>query len=235
MRDTHEYRFSSTNPLLLWRARTLFTKEPETLEWIRGFSAGDVFFDIGANVGTYSIYAANHCGQVYAFEPESANYAVLNRNIRLNDVAGRVRAFPLAISESRRLDSLRLQSTKAGAALHVFGHNLDFKSDSFTPAFEQGAIALSLDELVFDLGLTVPTHLKIDVDGLEAAVLAGAPRVLAHPTLRSVLVEINESQAADLALVDLLVSFGFRVARKGELVVDGTGRARMVNYVFFRD
>lgn len=234
-RDDQAYRFSASSPLLLWRARTLFVKEPETLEWIRKFSPTDVFYDIGANVGTYTIYAARRCGRVYAFEPESANYAALNRNIRLNAVGDRVRAFPVAIAESMRIDSLRLHSTAPGAALHVFGRDTDFKSDRFSPAFEQGAIAVTLDTLVLELGLPPPTWIKIDVDGLEAEVLQGAPQTLALRSLRGLLLEINERQESDMSLVEHLGSLGFRVAHKGAPVIDATARAKMVNYVFARD
>lgn len=233
-RDEFEYRFSAANPLLLWRARTLLSKEPETIAWIRSFSAADVFFDVGANIGAYTVFAARRCRQTYAFEPESANYAVLNRNIQLNGLARKARAFPVAISDTMRLDSLRLSAVQAGAALHVFGRDIDFKSERFDAVFEQGAIALTMDQLVYDLGLEKPTHIKIDVDGLEPEVLRGANRTLAHPALRSVLVEINEREDSDLAIVQQLAVLGFRVARKGEPVAEPTGRARMVNYIFAR-
>jgi FkbM family methyltransferase len=232
--DEHEYQFVATSPLLLWRAQTLFTKEPETIAWIRTFLATDIFFDIGANVGTYTIYAASRCKQVFAFEPEASNYKALNQNIRLNSLGERARAFPFAIAETMRIDSLRLHSTDAGAALHVFGRNTDFKSDRFVPVFEQGAVAITLDQLVFDLGLPVPTQIKIDVDGLEAEILQGAPRVLARRELRGLLLEINENQKSDVTMVEYLASLGFRVACKGAPVIDTTGHARMVNYVFDR-
>jgi FkbM family methyltransferase len=234
MRDEYEYRFSAANPLLLWRAQTLFTKEPETTEWISKFLPTDIFFDVGANIGVYTLFAARRCRQVFAFEPEASNYKVLNQNIRLNLLGDRVLAFPFAIAETMRLNSLRLHSTDPGAALHVFGRNIDFKSDRFEPVFEQGAVAITLDQLVFDLGLPVPTQIKIDVDGLEAEILQGAPRVLAHRELRGLLLEINESQESDIAILKYLASLGFRIARKGNPVIDTTGRARMVNYVFDR-
>src|SRR6516225_6500482 len=50
--------FYCLGDLALWRARTLLAKEPETIEWIDSFRAGDVFWDVGANVGLYSLYAA---------------------------------------------------------------------------------------------------------------------------------------------------------------------------------
>jgi len=233
--DEHEYRFSAKDPLLLWRAQTIFTKEPETLNWIRTFKADDIFYDIGANVGTYTVYAAPRCGHVYAFEPESSNYAVLNHNIRLNAIGNSVRAYPIAIAEKKKLDSLRLQSTDPGAALHVFGRNTDFKLDRFSPVFEQGALALTLDEIVFELGLPPPTQIKIDVDGLESEILRGGNQVLAQTGLRGLLIEINESQESDSAMIEHLASFGFRIKHKGEPVIDTTGKARMVNYIFYRE
>jgi FkbM family methyltransferase len=185
-------------------------------------------------VGAYAIFAARRGARVYAFEPEAANYAVLNRNVRLNGLAATVRAFPLALSDSARLDTLRLSTIEAGAALHAFGRDTDFKSERFEAVFQQGCLAVTLDHVVFDLGLEPPAHIKIDVDGLEPEVLRGAQRTLRHPALRSVLVEINERQPADLAIVQELDGLGLRVARKGEPVIDSSGRARMVNYVFAR-
>lgn len=78
----------------LWRARTLFTKEPETIEWIDDFQEGDVFWDVGANVGVYTLYAATtHKLQVLAFEPSASNYLLLNRNVEINKLSDRVRAY----------------------------------------------------------------------------------------------------------------------------------------------
>ena len=70
---------------LLWRANTFDTEEPETIGWLDTLAADDILWDVGANVGMYSIYAARfrRC-KVIAFEPESQNFAVLVRNISLN-------------------------------------------------------------------------------------------------------------------------------------------------------
>ena len=67
-----------------WRAKTLLTKEPETIEWINGFNKTDIFWDIGANVGVYSLYAALRGLSVLAFEPSPSNYYLLSRNIEIN-------------------------------------------------------------------------------------------------------------------------------------------------------
>src|SRR5262245_23295686 len=72
---------------LLWRAQTFDTEEPDTVQWLDSIEPGDCLWDVGANVGLYSIYAARFkkC-RVYAFEPESQNFALLIENIALNHV-----------------------------------------------------------------------------------------------------------------------------------------------------
>ena len=81
------------------RARTLFTKEPETIAWLNSFAPNDVFWDIGANVGVYSLYAALKGNKVWAFEPAPGNYYILSRNIELNKLDKSISIiFPLGLT-----------------------------------------------------------------------------------------------------------------------------------------
>jgi hypothetical protein len=73
--------------LELWRAETLLTKEPETIAWLNYYtSKGGTFYDVGANIGVYSLYAAikNPQLSVYAFEPVKNNFISLLNNKKLN-------------------------------------------------------------------------------------------------------------------------------------------------------
>ena len=232
--DDLEYRFSASSPLLLWRSRTVFQKEPETISWIRTFTEEDVFFDVGANVGIFTIYAGRRGARVLAFEPEATNYAILNRNIALNRLSDRVQALPIAIADRFQIDSLHLASNVPGSALHAFGANVDFKGDSFKPAFSQGCLAMSLDELVERHELPQPTRIKIDVDGLERAVISGAMNVIKNPRLRDILIEINENDASDRAMITMLEQAGFLVIENGAPVADEDGKFRMVNKILRR-
>lgn len=227
-------RFLASSPLLLWRAATLHSKEPETLRWLDTLNEDDVLFDVGANVGMYSIYGGMRCRRVCAFEPESANFAVLNRNIGLNGLTDRIIAYPLALSDEERLDTLRLSSVEPGAALHAFGTNVDFRGKPFEPRFSQGSICTTLDALIDRWGLECPTHLKIDVDGLEPRIVRGAQHLLANARLRSILIEINEMLALDRDIVQALERHGFTIAATGEPIEDEAGTMRMRNYVFER-
>ena len=229
------YRYVASSPLLLMRARTMFSKEPETISWIGDFGPQDVFFDIGANVGIYTIFAASRCRRVYAFEPEASNFSVLNWNIQLNGVGDKAIAFPIALSDTERLDRLHVADLRPGAALHVFGGNVDFKGDRFSARHLQGCLALTLDDLVNRHGLEFPTRIKIDVDGLEGEVLRGGTRVLSDRRMRGLLVEINENDPEDIALVGIVGGFGLRILAKGPAVIDASGKAHMRNYIFERD
>jgi len=77
--------FFIPNQLVEWRVDTFHTKEPETLEWIDTFdkSGNFIFWDIGANIGLYSIYNSLKYknSQTISFEPSTSNLRVLSRNI----------------------------------------------------------------------------------------------------------------------------------------------------------
>ena len=107
------------------RAKGYATKEPGTLKWIENnFKTGDVIYDIGANIGQYSLYPAKllkgDC-KVYAFEPEALNFAKLNYNIKLNDLSKSVLAYPIALINENKLDKLYLKRFGYGEAFSAFG------------------------------------------------------------------------------------------------------------------
>ena len=114
----------------VWRARTSLTKEPETLEWINTFEDADVLWDIGANVGVYSLYAALRRLTVLAFEPSSANSYVLSRNVEINKMDDRVSTFCLAFNNMTKWDLLYMSDTQFGGALSSFSHPVDIHGKS---------------------------------------------------------------------------------------------------------
>lgn len=203
-------KFSCPNQMSLWRAKTLFSKEPDTIKWINSFADNAIFYDIGANVGIYSLYAAAKKNMhVYAFEPESQNYAALNRNIFINQLQDKMNAYNIAISDHAEFGHLYLKEFTIGGALNNFGECVNYKKEPFSPGFKQAVTSFPLDDLIEKFKLPVPHHLKIDVDGLEALVIAGANRLLAELNLKSILIELNTDLAADNAIIPHLKNFGF--------------------------
>jgi FkbM family methyltransferase len=232
-----EVRYAVPSKMVLWRVETLLFKEPETIEWIRSIDSSDVLVDVGANVGLYSIWAAaTQRVRVFAFEPEAQNFAILNRNIQLNSLGEKVIAWCAAISDEIRFDRLFLNSSTIGDSCHSFGTRVDFRLQPRNFPFVQGCFSASLDQLVESGSIPAPQHIKVDVDGFEHKVIAGARNVLANPSLRSVLIEINTNLGEHRAIVDEIAARGFRFSEEQvarSRVAEGPF-AGVANYLFRR-
>lgn len=190
--DTEVRYLVSDQDLSTWRFETLFTKEPETLEWIDSFSAGEQLWDIGANIGIYSIYAALRGINVIAFEPHFGNYFQLCANIYLNGLQDRIKAYCFALSDNMTSGTINLSSVGIGTSMNSFDSDLDYLGKTYQPVFRQGMMGCSIDQAVSLFGMDVPDHIKIDVDGIELDIVKGARETLAKPTLKSVSIELVE-------------------------------------------
>lgn len=230
-------RYYTPNDQTLWRAQTLYTKEPDTIDWIAGFGPGEVLYDVGANVGMYTVLAAATRGtRVFAFEPEAQNYSILNTNIHGNGLDELVCAYCLALDARFAFDRLNLSLRVAGGSLHSFAEARNDHDQPFVPSFRQGAVAFSLDELVTRCGLPPPNHIKIDVDGIEPGIVKGGRALLADRTVRSVLVELNTARDDHWEIVDTMLELGFDYSEEqAQRARRTSGRfAGIGNYVFRR-
>ncbi|MEO9961089.1 MAG: FkbM family methyltransferase [Alphaproteobacteria bacterium] len=230
-------KFYCLGNLPLWRAETALSKEPETIEWIDGMVAGDVLFDIGANIGVYTLYAAvNRDVQVLAFEPLAANYYLLNRNIEENGLSDVATAYSLALTDTDKIGRFHAQDTEFGSALSSFGQHIEQYGQSHASDFEQGMIGMRLDTFIETFGPPFPTHLKIDVDGIEDQIIAGAPNTLADPRLQSISIELDSTQHDYVARVTKAIkNGGLRfIAKRRSAMFDNTPSANTYNYLFRR-
>ena len=229
-------KFFCPGGITVWRAETLLTKEPETIAWIDSFASGDVLWDIGANIGAYSIYSARRGLAVVSFEPEASSYAILNRNILLNGMDGMISAYCVALTAQSGRGQFYLENTAPGAAMHAFGAAVDWKGNKFVPAFRQAQLSFSVDDLIDRIGLPLPSHIKIDVDGLEGSILDGAVRTLRNPVLKSLLVEIEVSRLGrEDAIVAMLGEHGFvRTTKMHSSLVAHGNFATGYNNIFVR-
>lgn len=241
-------RYCMSTPHSRWRVNTLFLKEPTTIEWLHSFRSDDVFVDIGANVGIYTMYAAMIAGaRVFAFEPESQNYGEMCRSILLNSAHHKISAYCAAISDkSIEISNLILSDPmKTGSSFNDFAT----PSHDYVAAnrFTQGCIALSLDHLVETEALPVPAHIKIDVDGHEAKVIAGMKHLLKHRDIRTLLLECDPNSPSCYDGVAYLLNDGWlynpdqiRLSRNG--LQDGDAAMQAIkekrfagNIIFARD
>ena len=220
-------RIHSPNAVCRFRAQTFSTKEPETLEWIEKWGGEGAFFDVGANIGLYSLFFAKlFPGQVYAFEPSALNLGQLAKNIALNELSDRIVVMPMPLTSKNMISSLCMSDISEGGALSTFGapfgqdgnplvEEMSYKMPGFTMDFivESGTVP------------EFPSLLKIDVDGIEHLILEGAQEVLRTPVLRSVLIEVDD-QFRELAsgVNHQLLDAGFRLEAKRQGDMFRTGK-----------
>ena len=235
-RGNKNFLFYTPNALTRSRGETLFTKEAETIEWIDGFENGTIFYDIGANVGVYTIYAgvSKTDLKIFAFEPTYFNYSLLNKNIFINKLDATVSALCVALSDRNALDYIYMPEVIDGAAMVNFGSNLDYNKEKFDPTFKQGSLAFSLDYLVTEFNMPIPNYIKIDVDGLEKEIIHGALQTLKNPAVKSILIELNENIKDDMELLNTIKECGFSTVSKKQ--GDGMSKiskfSHMHNYIF---
>ena len=156
-------------------AHHFFDREPNTLEWINSFETPCTFWDVGANIGIYSLFAAlAEDVEVYAFEPASSSYASLCANINTNFLDDRIISLCMGFFDKTVLTGLSMSSIEAGGVQHDFG---TLKS-AFEPNFEarpiQSTLAFSIDDFRRIYDLRPINYLKVDVDCVEEEILHGA-------------------------------------------------------------
>ncbi len=166
-------------------------KEPFTVAYIEEHvKPGEVFYDIGANVGPYALIAARATGgqaRVFAFEPSPSSFRDLARNVEVNECGESVTPLPLALWSETGLLHVAWSSDIPGAARHRIGRRREGKAGAQT-------IGIQLDDAVEQLGVPAPTHAKIDTDGHEVEVLRGAGKALADPGWRSLIIELDRKE-----------------------------------------
>ncbi len=144
---------------------------------------GDLFVDIGANVGSYSMLGGGGAGaQCLSIEPIPSTFAWLTRNIAVNGLGDRVQALNLGLGRGEG----RLRFT---GGLDTVNHVL---ADG---ELADDALEVPVRALDAVLDGRSPSLIKIDVEGFETEVLAGAERALADPALMAVIMELNGSGA----------------------------------------
>jgi len=207
-------KFATPNALCRYRAESFSSKEPDTLKWIDEIPANAVLWDIGANVGLYSIYAAKvHDCRVFAFEPSVFNLELLARNVFLNGLQERVTIVPVAVSDALGPSLFKMSSTAWGGALSTFGQDFDQHGGKLRSIFEYQTMGMTMDDAIRLLHMPAPGFIKIDVDGIEHFILRGGAEVLKG--VQSVMIEIDDGfveQAEETARH--LQNAGLRLLRK---------------------
>jgi FkbM family methyltransferase len=186
------------------RAMTVLTKQPATIEWIDSFQSGSVFWDIGASVGVFSVYAALATDtRVVAFEPAAVNYYLLSANCEANKLQDRVDCLLVGVGRQRSIARLEVSQFRPARSFSFRGKR-DQPYES-----RQAAVVLSIDELVEEYGVPCPNYIKIDAPGASEDIIAGATRTFRRPEVRQIHLEVRDSSKGGQRILDMLNQSGF--------------------------
>jgi FkbM family methyltransferase len=211
------FRFRCGTLVELQRCVNMFRKEPGTCEWIRNeIGPGDIFYDIGANIGIYSILAAHHVGKtgkVYAFEPHSANFTHLLDNITLNKLEQIVIPCNFPLYQDNTFLPFCYFSTEPGSSFSQL-----FSIDESAWGMRQTQIselkcAVSIDSMIASGTLPAPDHVKIDVDGGESLILRGMDRLLASSE-KPKSIQVEMGKASEDEIVAIMEAHGYDLTTK---------------------
>ena len=204
-------RFLNHSRLSYTRARTIMSKEPDSMKWIDAMKQGSVFWDIGANVGVLTLYAAMRGDiEVWAFEPAAVNYYNLVANCELNRLEERVRCWQLGFGGRSAIANLHV-SQLMSARSFTFKQSKNPKKGY--PSV-QTAQLYTVDAFRALHGTASPNYIKIDVPGLTEEIFSGAKQTLACPALREIQVEASE-RTDGRRIAELLAPLGFRMVQRG--------------------
>lgn len=193
----HAVRFVVTSTQEIERIDSIFGAEQTFVHrMLAALRPGDIFFDVGANIGMISLLIAK-AGKasgviVHAFEPESRNAEELRRNVELNGVGSSLIVHQVALGDKKTTLPLFVTGA-AGEGTHSILASANVGRQSIPVAVETAS------EYSRRIGAT-PTLVKIDVEGAEMAVLIGMENVLTAGGVRELFVEVHPRALQSLGL-----------------------------------
>ena len=175
-------KFFVPNKAVNLRVKRFYSKEPGTLEWIDNFNNDNIiFWDIGSNIGLFSIYASikHKKIKVYSFEPSTSNLRVLSRNISINNLQEKIiiNQLPLTL-KSNTYQILKEKRFQEGCASNSFGEDFGFDVNKIYEKNSYKVFGNNINNLIENKILEIPDYIKIDVDGIEHLILEGADKYL---------------------------------------------------------
>jgi len=207
-------KFLSHSVNCVTRAETFMVKEPATLQWIDRMEPGSIFWDIGGNVGTLTLYAARREAlDIWSFEPAAANYYNLVANAELNGYSDKVKCLQLGFSDCTEIANLNVSQFMVGASFGFSDRKekrLLRKKDVST---WQAVPVWSIDDFIEHYRIPCPNYIKIDVPGLAAKILEGASNTLLRPEVKQIQIKIaSQHGKKGTHVVQILKTCGFEIA-----------------------
>ena len=235
--------FFVPNQVTNLRVNTYFSKEPETLEWIDTFEKKNnlIFWDIGANIGLYSIYNSlkNPNSMTIAFEPSTSNLRILTRNISINNLEKKIKVVPIPLTNKENIfQEMKENNFIEGGALNSFGEKYNFEGKEFLPQMKYSLLGTTMNYFIENSILDIPDYIKIDVDGIEHLIIEGGDKFLINKKVKSLSVELNQDFKEQYEkVISMMEKYNFKFLHKknnGYTILNGRKYKEMYNYIFIK-
>ena len=175
--DGKKIIFKTGHNRLSSRVKNFFTDEPLMVEWLKKFNDKDVFLDIGANVGSYTIAALSKGSYVYSLELDLNNSATLFENIFLNKLFDKCVILTFGVGQKTAIENIYYRDFTVGDCLQSIGNEPKIPTAKMNP-FQMHQPIFKLDEIFDIFSLKKPNKIKIDVDGNEKFVFEGGRKTI---------------------------------------------------------
>jgi FkbM family methyltransferase len=181
----------------------MFIKEPGTCDWLKkDLRPGEIFYDVGANIGVYTVLAAmctGENGRVFAFEPHCLSFSRLLDNIRVNNLERIVTPCNFALHDQQGFFPFNYFSEEAATSHSQIGTASENSEIEFKPEISELKYSASIDSLIATRKFPPPHHIKIDVDGNELKILQGMSTLMKSAQRpKSIQVEVDEPYKEDI-------------------------------------
>jgi FkbM family methyltransferase len=213
----YDYRFRCETVREFNRCLKIFIKEPGTVDWIdQNVKSGEIFYDIGANIGVYTILAASRTGKngrVYAFEPHGANFARLIDNITANNLQQIVFPNSFALNDKEGFFPFHYKSGEVGTSDSQLSASPDVTTDEDATLISELKYATTVDHLIDSGEIKAPQHIKIDVDGNELLILEGMNHLLSSPH-RPLSIQVEMNDPHKIRIQEFMKDHQYRLVHK---------------------
>ena len=231
--------FFCPNHLIKFRINTLFTKEPETINWINSFKKNKnkkiIFWDIGANIGLYSIYSSVFHGnkiKVISFEPSMNNLRILSRNISVNYLYKNIFINQIPLGNVNN-DYCNFNDSNfiEGSAFNYLYTSKKLKKKKYNNNYK--VFSSSIDNIIDMKKNDFPNYIKIDVDGNENIILKGGIKLLKKSSIKEILIEIDEKDKKKTnEIIKLLTKNYFKIKSINKSKLFKSNNIYVKNYIF---
>jgi len=178
----------------LRRLNSIFSKSPITMNWLNNLEKETILYDLGSNVGLYSIY---HCilnnGYSYSFEAHYLNLFNQIQNINENNLQDKIKIIPNFFSSETKLDIVKFKKNTNFGSSDLRGEEAKTQNE-----YSYKTLFLKLDDLIEKNLIEIPDYIKIDVDGHEKEILKGMEKIFQNQKIKSVIIEVEKKNREDI-------------------------------------